>query len=666
MLMMYRLLNSPSFFLRTILVLSLAIVPLKESRFVTLQHCSEDPFWPRTCKPPKTNTKFNLTCVPTDSGGFCLVLDPVTFRSKVLARYFPKQPSRDVQELWVRGRGPGLSWNQPVEMRSTGVAGAWSAELEYTVDMQCASLPSCPVSNAWDMEIRVYKGGNMQEDGMIGPSFHFNLPISGSVSGSRSFWLPSVSVSPWFHGTHVAVKEHSIPVPKELLSSFEMSQDAAKYDMVVVYPPSFEDNQDRKYPLVLVLGAEVVRMAATALEHMFVRETSIREAFVVGLSYPGGRECLVLPNVTKEFECKEGLCGADCLTCRDPLRKEPCSGEDFLLERKKCSRVRWCVGRADSFLLFVEDHIIPSVMELTQGRILIEPPTHAVSLLGYHHGGLFACYAGLQRPELFKNVACISPSFYVLQQTAPEKTEYQFTSTLESVLEECRQDPTTAHVRSDQMFYIDVGQNDGLHFPIYPAVDAAYDIVRKLASMGLKVNENLFLMETTGYSSYALFDVPEVSFYYRMFEPLRMFLHTGGNPNMDTMIIPHSIREEQVNSWSILKSSHIDERVVDSFVTNTHNGAGSYGSPGAEHDVHYISTTHKSSCQEKHITVVIYTASVAVTAFLSVIITVVCLCLTNSSLGSRRVKEEASSGGEETSNEDSDSDSEDVSEGSNG
>ena len=639
---------------KKVLVTTFTFLLSCESRFTTLQHCTERPDWLLPCKPPNKNVNFNLSCVPTNSGGFCFVLDPVTFKYRVDARYFPKQPTKDVQNLWIAGRGPGFSGAELILMRSTAMAGKWTTELEFTVDVQCGVLPICPIVNTWDIEIVLYKGDNMDEDRMMGHSFHFSLPISDSVFGSRSFHPPSITVSPWFHGSRVAVKEHTIPLPKDIAASFDMNTDDPMYNMVMMYPPSYEDNLDKKYPLVLVVGTAVVQMVSTVYQHLLVQVASLREAFVVGLSYPAGKECLVLFNNTKEYECKEGMCQADCQTCRDPQRKEPCDEADFLLEQQKCGRVRWCKGKGDVFVMLIEKYVISSVRELVGDRMVIDPPDYPLSIIGYHHGGLFACLVGLMRPGLFKNVACISPSFYIPQL---DKLEYHFKYFLRDKVNMYIHNASKGFEHLDQTFYIDVGQNDHVHFPLYPSVAVAHEVLNMLTSMGLKLNRNLFLRETAGFSTYSLSDLQDISYYYRILHPLQLFLHPGGNPSTGNIILPRSLKDKDMPHWSVLNSLHTHKKLGHSTGWDVHDIAdiSALSSSDDEHKVRYISesVTHQSQCQRKYITVVIFVSSIAVTVVLSIVVTVVCLCLVNSSLGSER-KEKDSDNEEEKSSEEED------------
>ena len=601
----------------------------------------------------KNTTQFSGACW----GGECYIRDPVNFQFKVSANYRPRRIDKSIRDLWLRGRSRelGLSWEKPTKMSPTGISGVWSKVFSYKVDPQCGKLPSCPSAD-WSLEFRVYSGKEAGE--MLGTNFYHVLPVDGSVSGVQAILPPAVEVRPWFRGTNVAVRTETVSVPPGLLGGAGTSKDAVPYEFAVVYPPSFEDNAAQRYPLVLVVGKNVTELAAPSIEHAVIRESSIKQAFIVGLSYIGGDACTVLPYVTKEIVCKEGLCGVDCQTCRSPERGEPCSESKVKKEMEKCGRVRWCGGLADTFIDLIEHHVLPHLSEVTQNRIDNDPLHSPMSIVGYRHGGLFACYAGIKRPDLFGNVACLSPSLYMPYL---DTSKYYFRQELQSAAE----NPSLAVLHQSQTFYIDYGSKDSLHYPLYNARATTAELVDFLVhKMGLTINHNLYFREFPGHSAYVLSDAAELAYFHRLLEPLRLFLAPEGGPSMTALLPPQSL-DTEFSTWGSLFHDRMKE---------VH-----YGHTLLQHQPHVVSApdtppsdqdttdTHSdeshdslppvvSQClQEKHITTTIFLTSLAVTAFATALLSILFICLTEQARGSIK-----RSGGDDSEEDDNSENTDDT------
>lgn len=620
------------------------------------------PFAPCT---PKNTTRFTGSCLE----GMCYIRDAVHFKFRVTAKYWPRRIDKDIRDLWIRGKaqGLGLSWDSPVKMTPTGMSGVWAKDFSYKIDPQCGTLPTCPSAD-WSFELRVFRG---EEEGeMLGPNLFQTLPLTGSVSGVRVVTPPVVEVCPWFHGTRVAVQSQTITVPPQLLGG---TGKVVPYEFVMIYPPSFEDNAARNYPLVLVVGRNVTTLAATSIEHAMVGESSMREAFILGLTFPVGDACSILPYVTKEFVCKEGLCGQDCQTCRSPDRGKPCSKGELQKEMEKCGRVRWCGGQANVFIDLIDHHIIPHVVEITENRIDTHSP---VSLVGYRHGGLFACYAGIKRPDLFSNVACLSPSLYMPYL---DTSESYFIQELQSAAErmevELLLSPELAHM--SQTFYIDFGSKDSFHYPLYNARDSSTALVNSLVHrMGMTINKNVFFREFPGHSAYVLSDEADLAYFHRLLEPLKLFLASEGGIGQ-SKLLPLESLDEDFNSWGgvfhdRIKEVHIGQALLqhpdlvagavldiaadsDTKVSNAEGSAGPVPSVGGP-----------QCLQDKHITLTILLASLGVTAFVTAILSILCICMTEQARGAMKrnggVADSEEEGDDEGTDESGDGDVDDIDE----
>ena len=611
---------------------------------------------------PKNTAQFSGTCLREE----CYIRDPVDFKFRVSAKYWPRRIDKNIRDLWLRGEAHklGLSWDSPMKMSPTGISGVWAKDFSYKVNPQCGTLPSCPDSD-WDFEFRVFSSEEAGE--MLGASFYHVLPVSGSVSGVQAVLPPVVEVHPWFRGTKVAVQSQTISVPPQLLGDTGNSKEVVPYKFVVVYPPSFEDNAARRYPLVLVMGRNVTELAAPSIEHAVIRESSVREAVIVGLTFPNGDACSILPYVTKEIVCKEGLCGEDCQTCRSPGRGKPCSKGDLQKEIEKCGRVRWCGGQANIFIDLIEQHVIPHLLEVTHNRIAIDPLYSPISIVGYRHGGLFACFAGIKRPDLFGNVACLSPSLYMPYL---DTAEYHFRQELQSAVERIAADPSLALLHYSQTFYIDYGSKDSFHYPLYNARETSTELVDSLVhKMGMTIDKNVYFREFPGHSAYVLSDAADLAYFHRFLEPLRLFLAPEGGISKSTLL-PLKTLDKEFNSWGSLFHDRLKEvhfghallqqhpHVVAAPVPDPSSGPHT-NAAGAEEGTGPVPPVGPQCQQEKHITATILVASLAVTAFITAILSILCICMTEQSRGTikRKAKGGASDSEEEEDNSESAGDS---------
>ena len=592
--------------------------------------------------------------------GMCYIRDPVHFKFRVSATYWPRRINKDIRELWLRGKasGLGLSWDSPVKMTPTGKSGVWAKDFIYKIDPQCGTLPVCPKFD-WSFELRVFRGE--KEGEMLGPNHYQTLPVTGSVSGVRAVIPPVVEVHPWFYGTRVAVKSQTIKVPPQLLSVTGKGEEAVPYEFAMIYPPSFEDNAARKYPLVLLVGSNVTKLAALSIEQAMVTESSVKEAVILGLAFPGGDECSILPYVTKEFVCKDGLCGQDCQTCRSPERSKPCSKSELQKELEKCGRVRWCGGWANSFIDLIEHHVIPHVMEIAENRIDTLSP---VSLVGYRHGGLFACYAGIKRPHLFTNVACLSPSLYMPYLDTSESYLMQ---ELQNASEGMKIKPPLKPgiAKTHQTFYIDFGSKDSFHYPLYNARESSTTLVNSLVhKMGMTMNKNVFFREFPGHSAYVVSDDADLAYFHRLLEPLRLFLASEGGIGLSTLL-PLKSLDEEYNSWGSLFQEKIKEVHSSSQALSQHPDVAAAPVPGiavgpdtkvSEKSSGPVPPVDGPGCvPEKHITVTILVVSVGVTAIITAILSVLCICITEQARGTIKKKgSKADSDEEEDNSEDTD------------
>ena len=338
-----------------------------------------------------------------------------------------------IEAMWVRGAGPGLSWDRARKMRKVK-EGHWILLIEYISDsnaLLCQEDSRCSL-NQLALEVRFYRDEHGL-DGMLGPNLYVPLPVSNSMAGHRGFSPPYFFLHPWFDSDKVFPFDIKLSNPMQLTMSLYFKERGIR--VTLLYPPSFEQNLYRRYPLVIVFGTRLKRQIIPMLESMYIHESSIEEAFILGVhNYYPPPHCECNPfdilmdgegyggNIVfkchqyKYVECME------CNSCMDTERIEKCSIEEFTAEQWRCDLYdSKCQSRAEYILDDIQDVVIPDVSVRTMNRIMVDYPKDRISILGLDGNGLLACYAAFTRPHVYKNAACFSATFHWPMQSTVVK-----------------------------------------------------------------------------------------------------------------------------------------------------------------------------------------------------------------------------------------------------
>ena len=468
-------------------------------------------------------------------GPVCAVPDKRKFKFAIIAKLRQLKKiagAKHTAKLWIRGSGPGLSWEKSTEMKKTASAlDVWRTELSFDADsgaLPCLSSSYCAMNQA-ALEFRLYRD-QLAQDGMFGPNFRVSLPISHSLSGAVDFMIPEVTVHPWFDGKMITKTDFTIRS-----STYVTGQESElEVGVTLLYPPSFDYNIHKRYPLIIMFGTKEPILITPLLEHMFLHEASIDEAVVASIHYLDAAPfCLLSPfKGSKIWRCKTGKACHKCQSCWDYQRAEPCDEEDFIAKAKKCLIDEGCQGRGEEILDFIEIDILPSLLERTANRLLLDPPRSRVSIIGYDGAGLLACFAALTRPTVYGNAGCLSAPFaWPLKELLPDVTEV---FGMQSVYErKLLRQPKLQMEYATQKYFIDTGEKDNFFFPVVNPFHYTEQFINSLKeNLKLRDNVNILYMSFPRMdNSYYHFPDGGDKMLQRIRYPLLFFLGAKGGPS---------------------------------------------------------------------------------------------------------------------------------------
>ena len=501
------------------------------------------------CHQPKSNWQHDGVCLrdETTSRSSCHIPDTRQFKFSIAARLRQLKITpgvKKVTNLWIRGSGPGLSWEKPLALqKSASALDKWKVDISYMYDsnaLLCLSTSHCSLQQK-ALEFRVYRDKLGKQD-MLGPNFYIPLPISNSMAGALGFTPPEVIVYPWFDGTSTTVQKIRIPLDTTLTKNLG----TLTFNMIL--PPSFNFNARKTYPLVLLFGVLPINHI---LEHMYVYEASIKEAIVVTIDYVDDAPfCAFNPFIedmtpltfesSKVWRCKGSSQHCqECQSCWDDQRLEKCEKDEFINQAMRCLQAVECYGRADDLLDLIELKLLSEVAKETQSRAQVNFPRDRMSIIGFDGAGLLACYAALTRPYYYQHAACLSAPFHWPMPSLRDTGVNRMHQGVGQVLHELNATLLTApglrllHVT--QKFYIDIGENDNFFFPVVDQYENAQWFVQLLKDMlWLEDNTNVhFSVVPNGGNSYYHHRKGGMEVFNRLKVPLLFFLRAEGGPNRD-------------------------------------------------------------------------------------------------------------------------------------
>lgn len=513
--------------------------------------CSKDRTSNR-CNGANAFWQYDGICIDGDktSSPTCHVPDTWRLSFKVVAAVDQRLNTSGtipIRSLWIRGAGPKLSWEKSIEMTKVQ-EGHWALDINYIYDSNailCLQESRCSL-NQKALEFRVYRDEHGM-DGMLGPNIYIPLPVSGSNYGHPEFSPPLVFAYPWFDGTQVLSKDYSFnnPLHFERFTTHTIGA-------TIFYPPSFQHNLFKRYPVVITFGQDhMVKLLVPLMESMFIHESSIEEAFVfaVHAKHPAPF-CEYNPFTVLEadpsisgynyvYKCKKSdeEC-AECMTCFNPDRAELCDADELRHQVERCGMIKQhCPTRADAFLDNIENVLIPEMSVRTLGRIMVDFPKERVSIIGIDGTGLIACYAALSRPLVYKNAGCMSAPFhwpFRSLEVMESRKEQGVGLLFKEITERMKLRKEFQLLHTTQKYYIDVGEFDNDYMPIVEEHNYSDWVVEQLQTrLGIDKENILYYrnVQKGGNSVFILRRDGDIRLLDRIKLPLLFFLKPEGGLN---------------------------------------------------------------------------------------------------------------------------------------
>lgn len=156
-----------------------------------------------------------------------------------------------------------------------------------------------------------------------------------------------------------------------------------EYEISVWLPPGYNDSTDKTYPVIYVLDGDVLFGTAAHMGGTLVFGEDAPAMIIVGIGW--------------------AITSFDDWNYRRSRDLMPCVSEMLPIS-----------GGEANFLAFIETELIPFINANYR-----TDPTYQI-LAGASAGGLFALYALLQKPELFRGIISGSPAIWVCAETMME------------------------------------------------------------------------------------------------------------------------------------------------------------------------------------------------------------------------------------------------------
>lgn len=468
------------------------------------------------------------------------------FRLRISIRQLKLSSSSNsppVSKLWIRGSGPGLSWSKPILLQKSAAGlGLWVTNIAYRYDSEsllCSNDTSC-ILNQRVLEFRVYQDEAGKQD-MIGPNLYVNLPVGRSIYGHQLFITPNVDVFPWFGGRTIHIEEFTVS---------QMSPPFEEVKVNILYPPSFDYNVRRRYPVVIIFGMREGPLITPLLESMYTYEASIREAFILNIHYVDKAPFCAFNPYSKSNAGSVNLvwrCKVEdyCYTCHK-LQEMDCPKEIFIGTVRRYLFPMKCGGEGDALLDIIEKEIIPHVISKIKGRLLVDFSRDRLSIIGFDGAGLLACHAAISRPHIYQNAACLSAPFHWPLDLLDESVSTENSSGIDILMSDLSHDfmffPERRGFYAAQKYYLDYGETDNYHFPIVD-MNHYMDLFMKRLKIEFGVpNRNILFFKGVPKAGNNYFTEVDggTEVLNRVRIPLLFFLRAEGGPNRN---LPHLIRD---------------------------------------------------------------------------------------------------------------------------
>ena len=156
------------------------------------------------------------------------------------------------------------------------------------------------------------------------------------------------------------------------------------YLLYVSLPRNYEKREAERFPVIVLLDAEYSFAMTRNLVRFLTDRDQAEEAIIVGIAYPGASESMDIYHRTRTRDYTPS----------------------FTLENGYGPEIQKLSGGGPAFLNRLADTILPEV----DRRYRTKPDDRM--LVGNSFGGVFATYALLHRPDIFRRYLIVSPSLW--------------------------------------------------------------------------------------------------------------------------------------------------------------------------------------------------------------------------------------------------------------
>jgi uncharacterized protein len=156
------------------------------------------------------------------------------------------------------------------------------------------------------------------------------------------------------------------------------------YDIYISYPNNYEKS-GKKYPVLVVLDAEVNFGAIDYISKRLIKDELIPELFIVGIAYKG--------------ETDEG-------TYYSLRSKDFTPTSDIAQEERHKDHFKLGTGGAENFVKFLSLELFPYITNKYPIK------NEGKSIYGHSFGGLLGFHVLINHPTLFDNYLLLSPSLW--------------------------------------------------------------------------------------------------------------------------------------------------------------------------------------------------------------------------------------------------------------
>ena len=505
------------------------------------------PFDGGDCHEPEKPWQHDGVCI----AGSCHLPDTRTFQLAVVAKHrrlTKIRGAKPVKELWMRGSGPGLSWDKAVQMKKTAIVDEWKLNFVYQSDsnaIPCHSSDRC-IYNQRALEMRLYRD-EQGKDEMYGPNFFVALPLSHSMSGAPDSMIPEVTIYPWFDVDKITTKQKEIsyetvfhtPDTTVVPGGVRKVENTFQYQLLL--PPSFHANVRKTYPLVIVWASATLEQhrITQLLETMFIYESSIEEVVVAILDYGDlAPFCRLSPYAGgKIWRCKGGKVCHECMSCWHHDRSSMCDTETFRSQASRCLSKLSCRAHGEEVLDIIDKELLPNLLEDkdTKKRVNVDSLHRRLSMIGFDGAGLLACHAALTRPVTYRNVACLSAPFAWPLDSLTSANETGYSKVFADISDKIILLPGSKMIYHTQKYFIDVATEPSFYFPVVDARNHTMHFISRLKKvLGLRMNDNIWYGEVPNSRyNYHLYDITnDKPLAHRMKHPLSYFFRAEGSASL--------------------------------------------------------------------------------------------------------------------------------------